>query len=118
MNSSGIRLLATCLFAFPAAALGADWKPLQGTFAVTAENYLDPGETERKDSHIRFQLSGRAAQDLFAAMKVAPVKDECTGGMAKRVGQMKCLHLAAKGRYECAFSIDVMQQKIDYGIAC
>lgn len=40
----------------------ADWKPVKGTYAVTAKNYLDPPEEEAKDSHIRFQLSGETAR--------------------------------------------------------
>ncbi len=112
-----LTVLPTVLSAaLPAHA--ADWKPLQGSFAITPENYLDPSDAERKDSHLRFQLTGRSARDLFAAMKVATIKDECTGGMAKRVGEMKCVQFKKPNRVECSFSIDLMAQKIGYGVAC
>ncbi len=116
-----MKLRRTAVLVLLGAALpvfAADWKPLQGTYAITPENYLDPSDTERKDSHLRVQLTGRSARDLFAAMKVAPVKDECTGGIAKRVGEMKCVHFKEPNRVECSFAIDVMAQKIGYGVAC
>ncbi len=109
---------AACLWAVAPVGLAADWKPIQGTYAVTAQSVVDPGESEPKDSHIRFQLTGRAARDLFAAMKAAPKTDECTGALMKQVGEMKCWQLKAPTRHECAFSIDVMKQQIDYGVAC
>ena len=112
------RLLVPWLLALTSFAQAADWKPIQGTFAITAAAYLDPTDTERKDSHIRFQLKGRSARDLFAAMKAAPTKDECTGGVAKRVGDMQCVQFKEQGRYECSFSIDIVKQKIEYGVAC
>lgn len=96
----------------------ADWRPIQGTFAVTAKNYLDPAETERRDSHYRIQLTGRSARELFLAMKVPQSKDRCTGAAEKRVGEMQCLYYKSQNRYECSFSIDVMRQKVEHGVSC
>jgi hypothetical protein len=118
MHFAAAPLLAMGLWAVATLTPAADWKPIQGTYAVTPENYLDPPDAERKDSHVRFQLTGRSARDLFAAMKVAPTKDDCTGGWVKRVGDMTCSQFQDKARHECSFSIDVMKQKIEYGLAC
>jgi hypothetical protein len=99
-------------------ATAADWKRLTGTYAITAKNYLDPSDDEPKDSHLRIQLAGDAARDLYLAMKVAEKPDECTGATAKRVGEMQCLFYKGEKKYECHFAVDVMQQKIEHGVAC
>lgn len=96
----------------------ADWKPVKGTYAVTAKNYLDPSEEEPKDSHVRFQLSGETAKDVYLAMKVAEKPDECTGAVAKQIGEMQCLFYKNEKKYACHFSLNVAQQKIEYGVAC
>lgn len=100
------------------AAQAAEWKPVTGTYAITEKNPLDPGEGEPRDSHLRFQLTGAAASDLYRAMKSAVVRDECTGASLKQVGDMRCRHYANDKRYECDFSIDIARQKIEYGVPC
>jgi hypothetical protein len=100
------------------ASYAADWKPVKGTYAVTAQNYLDPSEEEPKDSHVRFQLSGETAKDIYLAMKVAEKPDECTGAAAKQIGEMQCLFYKNEKKYACHFSLNVAQQKIEYGVAC
>jgi hypothetical protein len=116
------NLLSSVLFFFlalPASdSMAADWKALKGTYAITAKNYLDPSEDEATDSHLRFQLTGDAAQDLYSAMKVAEKPDECTGATAKNIGEMQCLYYTNEKKYACSFSLNVMQQKIEYGVAC
>src|SRR5690349_15064748 len=102
----------------PLAAGAADWKPVKGTYAVTAQNYLDPSEDEPKDSHIRFQLSGETAKDMYLALKVAEKPDECTGATAKQIGEMQCLFYKNEKKYVCHFSLNLAQQKIEYGVAC
>jgi hypothetical protein len=113
-----LSLLAFALAALAASSHAAEWQPLQGSYAVTAGNYLDPAAAEPKDSHFRIQLSGQAAKDLFDAMKVPAAKDACTGAMARRVEAMQCLRYASPERYECAFALNVMAQKIEYGVSC
>ena len=91
---------------------------MSGTYAVTAENLIDPGQDEPVDSHFRFQLRGDSARDLFEAMKVDSYIDECTGGTAKSVGDMVCLYFEASGKYEGHFSINIAMQRIEYGVVC
>lgn len=112
------RLLFLVLMAAPVSLWAADWKIVQGTYAVTAKNYLDPSEAEPKESHVRFQLSGETAEDLYLAMKVAEKPDVCTGATAKQIGEMQCLYYKNDKKYVCNFSIDVMRQKVEYGVAC
>lgn len=118
MKGFTLSLVVLALAAILHEAVAADWKQLKGTYAITAENYLDPSEGEPKDSHLRFQLSGDAAKDLYRAMKVKEKLDECSGTTAKEVGAMKCLFSRSEQTYMCHFAIDVMQQKIEHGIAC
>ena len=99
-------------------AFSADWKNINGIYAVTSKGYIDPSEDEQKDSHYRIQLRGKSAKDLYTAIKVKPVIDECTGGMAKNIGDMQCLYFKEGSKYECHFSIDIAKQKIEYGVAC
>lgn len=96
----------------------ADWKPVSGTYAVTARNYLDPADGEPNDSHVRFQLSGDTARHLYLAMKVAEKRDECTGATAKQIGEMQCLFYEKQGAYACHFSLNIAEQTIEYGVAC
>ena len=96
----------------------ADWKNFDGIYAVTSRGYLDPSEDEQRDSHYRIQLKGKSAGDLYEAMKVEPVIDECTGGMAKNIGEMQCLYFKEGSNYECHFSIEIATQQIEYGVAC
>jgi hypothetical protein len=112
--------LAIFLGTFVAASgsFGADWKPIKGNYAVTAKNYNDPADDEARDSHLRIQLTGTAARDLFSAMKVPVVKDECTGAVQKKIGNMVCWQYNKPKRYECDFAIDITAQKISVGSDC
>src|SRR5262245_41731337 len=103
-------ILATLLLE----AAAADWKPLRGTYAITAKSVVDPSDEEPKDSHFRVQLTGASAMELYRAMKVAEQPDECTGAVVKRVGEMQCLAYKREKKYECHFSIDVMRQRIEH----
>lgn len=86
-----LLLFLALMTASTSALWAADWKPVKGTYAVTARNYLDPAEGEPKDSHVRFQFSGETAEDIYLAMKVAEKPDQCTGATARQIGAMQCL---------------------------
>lgn len=96
----------------------SEWRQLSGIYSISAENYLHPTEEEPSDSHLRLQLTGEVAKDLYIAMKVEPVKDDCTDVQAKNIGNMQCLFYAAEDKYDCHFSINIAEQRIDYGVAC
>src|SRR5687767_12031262 len=115
MKRSRVLLMLFLISAATFEVMAADWKALKGTYAITPKNYLDPSDDEPKDSHLRFQLSGETAKELYLAMKVAEKPDQCTGATAKRVGEMRCLFYKSEKKYACHFAIDVMQQKIEYG---
>jgi hypothetical protein len=110
--------LAIPILAFPSLVFPAEWNSISGIYAVTAENLIDPGESEPRDSHYRIQLKGGSAKALYQAMKVSPQIDECTGASAKTVGEMQCLYFEGDGDYECHFSLNIAEQKIEYGVVC
>jgi hypothetical protein len=111
-------LLLVLAVAASVPAWATDWKPVKGTYAVTARNYLDPADEEPKDSHLRFQLTGETAKDLYLAMKVAEKPDECTGATAKQIGEMQCLFYKSDKKYACSLALNIAEQKIEYGVAC
>lgn len=112
------KALPILLLSMPLSLAAADWQPLSGIYAVTAENYLDPSDEEPKNSHFRLQLTGSAAQDLYQAIPGTPYVDACTGGLAKSAGELQCVYLKDQAAFECAFSIDLLERKIEYGVAC
>jgi hypothetical protein len=118
MKRAGIALVVVFIFSAAFDVASADWKAIRGTYAVTPKNYLDPAQDEPKDSHLRVRLSGETARELYSAMKVAEKPDECTGAIAKQVGAMQCLFYKGEKRYACHFAVDIMQQRIEYGVAC
>ena len=116
-----VRILTTCALAYLAVStnlLAAEWRDIQGIYAVTSPSLIDPSDDEVRDSHYRIQLRGSSARDLYEAIKVTPIVDECTGGLARNVGDMQCLYFERDHTYECHFSIDVMNQRVEYGVVC
>jgi hypothetical protein len=112
------KAMLLLLAATPHGVYAADWKPLSGTYAVTAEHYLDPSPEEPTNSHFRLQLTGSAAKDLYLAIPGNPSLDECTGAQAKSSGELECLYFKDGAKYECAFSLDLIEHKVEYGVAC
>jgi uncharacterized protein YgiM (DUF1202 family) len=141
------------------------WFTTEGVYALTN---ISPVKGESMDTHMLFQLESEQAKVLYDAIKTPEFTDKCTGAMAKKVGEMLCLHYLAKPEpyksrkekevdvvkekdknakninknkdvakekvakakdatdsqskirdiYECHFSINIMQQKIQQGILC
>lgn len=106
------------VMAFSSVAFSANWKDIDGIYAITSEGYLDPSENEAVHSHYRIQLRGESAKDLYAAMEGEPVEDDCTGASLKKIGDMQCLYFEGALSYECHFSINIEEQRIEYGVAC
>ncbi|HHL19263.1 MAG TPA: hypothetical protein ENJ33_05965 [Thiothrix sp.] len=119
------------------------WFRMEGVYTLTN---IAPIKGEGMDTHMLFQLESEQAKVLYDAIKTPAFIDKCTGAMAKKVGEMLCLHYREKeveivkreekikeikeskntndfqpkikDIYECHFSINIMQQKIQQGILC
>ena len=110
-------LLATV--AIPAASQD-DTRKLTGSYAIAGKVAVDPPPGQPKDSHLQLFLSGSAARDLYNALKVKAVADECLGDGArsKFQGAIACTMQAGGKDYECSLAIDLQQQKLESVYAC
>lgn len=113
-----VLALAAVLAGMSTPVTAANWWPLRGAYAVTGAHALNPPPGEPDDTHYRIQLRGASAAALYDHMKVSPVRDPCTGGRLKRIGQMRCVLFPKDHSYECDFSIDIARQRIDRGLSC
>lgn len=111
-------LVIFIVMAISSTAFSANWNNIDGIYSVTSDNYMDPSENEPKNTHYRIQLKGKSAKDLYTAISVKPVRDECTGAQSKNIGEMQCLFFKESATHECHFSINIPKQKIEYGVAC
>ncbi len=115
-------LLATSLASISIVTYGQHpgMTDLTGQYEITGKTVLDPPKNEPGDTHFRVYITGKAAMDLYNSMKVEPEEDICLGdgSVSKNIGQMQCTNSILSGEYECRFSIDVANQKIDYGWVC
>ena len=105
--------------AIPASPQDAD-KALTGTYAIAGKEAIDPPPDQPGDTHLQLFLSGSAAKDLYDALKVKPVADECIGGNAKSKfqGAIACTMHEGGKEYECSFAVDLKNQKLDSVYAC
>ena len=97
--------------------LAIESQPLEGSFFVSPQGYID-SSPEEKNTHYRIQLKGQSAKELYDLMESEIKIDRCTEAKSKTVGAMQCFHFENKRGYECDFSIDVENQKIEFGRAC
>jgi len=115
--------IAACLllaaFAIPASSQDAP-KKLSGTYAIAGKEAVDPPPGQANDTHLQLFLTGTAARDLYKALKVKAVADECLGdgALSKLQGAIACTMHAGGKEYECSLAIDLKNQKLDSVYAC
>jgi hypothetical protein len=99
--------------------IAADWKPLEGAYALTPEAHLTPPTPEPEEMHFRFHLTGDTARDLYHAVNAEEMIDECSVGKAKQLSNIKCLYFKKEDQYECRFSINLTDNTIaDQSTTC
>lgn len=100
-------------------SMAADWKPLEGAYALTPEAYLGPPTHDRKESHFNVHLTGDSARDLYHAINAEDMIDECSGAASKQLSNIQCLYFKKDDQYECRFSINLRDNSIaDQSVAC
>ena len=106
-------------FAIPASSQEAS-KALSGTYAIAGKDAIDPPPGQPADTHLQLYLDGSAARDLYRAMKVKAMPDDCIGAGAhsKFLGGIACTELEGGKKYECSLAIDIQGQKLDPVYAC
>jgi hypothetical protein len=95
-------------------------RPLQGDYYFGGATLVDAPPDEPQDTHLRMHLTGTAAKDLWQAMRVDAIHDECRddGSRVKQIGGTQC-ELDADGRtYECWFALDIARQQVVDAITC
>ena len=99
-------------------AQAAAWRDIDGSFAITGADMLNPPEGAPEDTHLRLQLRGIAARDLYQALPAQAVTDPCTGEQMKQAGQLRCVYFAGRRNYQCDFAVALASQRIEVGIPC
>ena len=92
---------------------------LSGSYEIGGKTLIDPPENEAQDTHFRVYLTGKPAKDLYLAMHVRPVKDECLmdGSITKAIGGTACTKLS-NGAFECSFSVNIKSQRVESASVC
>lgn len=111
--------LLISLFLFPLQVIAQDnWSQIEGSYVLTGSELIDPDPSKTQNTHLRFSLTGQVARDLYQAMDIDVVIDECTGLPSKSVKDMRCYFEKSDNSYMCDFSIDIAKQEIGYGLSC
>lgn len=100
------------------ASPAGDWRPLSGDYAMTGAEPIDPAPDADPRSHLRIHLTGQTARELYQALNAPVQTDPCTDRPARIMGNIRCIEYRRNERYECDFSIDLDNQRLDHGLAC
>ena len=120
MKTTRMVLLSSALVLAASAAAITVEPPLSGSYWITGATLVDVPADEPMDTHLRMRLTERAARELFTAMRVEAVYDECLddGSTSKTIGGTRCTRDAAGQEYECTLGIDIQRQVVVSGAAC
>ena len=118
-RKSALVLMLGAFVALPAASRD-DYRPLAGSYLVGGEPSVDPAPGVAADTHLQVFLTGAAARDLYRALKVPAVPDECVGPDARsKFDRGIACTMQADGReFECSFAVDLRTQKLQANHAC
>jgi hypothetical protein len=117
------RLCISTLMVFacliPALALAASGS-LNGSYELGGKTPIDPPDGEPQDTHLRLFLEGGAARDLYAALDVKAIEDECLadGSMTKSLGGIACTMHADGHTFECSFAVNIKSRTVEGASAC
>jgi hypothetical protein len=119
MNRLCVIALIASTFAFATLALAAGGS-LNGSYELGGKTLIDPPDGEPQDTHLRLFLEGGAARDLYAALKVQEVEDECLadGSMTKSQGGIACTRHADGHTFECSFAVNLKSRAVEGASAC
>jgi hypothetical protein len=114
-------VIALMAFTFSSATLAlAATGSLNGSYELGGKTLIDPPDGEAKDTHLRLFLEGGAAKDLYAALKVQAIEDECLGdgSMTKTLGGIACTVHADGHTFECSLAVNMKSQAVEPASAC
>ena len=106
-------------------AVAAEWvlsyRPAAVEYAVYGRGLGDPVKPDGRDAKVAFEVTGRAAQELFAAMGPDRV-DRCGAEpgvrFRSRDGDKLACQRSASGEFRCQFGFDLITGKSIGGSIC
>jgi hypothetical protein len=115
-----VLLFCLTILAVGAAASDPIYKKIEGEYKIAGRSILDPPENEPQNTHFKMYLRGTAARDLYRAMQVKPIRDQCLddGSMTKIIGGTQCTYRMYSKSHECSLAIDIKRQRIENAIVC
>lgn len=120
MKTARIASLSIALTLSASAVAITVESPLSGSYWISGRTLVDAPADEPADTHFRMRLTDRTARELFTAMRVEAVYDECLddGATSKTIGGTRCTRDAAGQEYECTLGIDIQRQIVVSGATC
>jgi hypothetical protein len=116
-----MRIIVAIVIAVLCGAAGAaDYQPLEGAYAIGGATLIDPPQSEPQDTHFYLDLEGRAARDLYRALKAKAVDGACgePGDLTKRQGGVQCTMVKGGKEYHCAFGVELRTQRVVGAVVC
>ena len=92
---------------------GAEYKSMQGQYAISGPTLMDAPADEKQDRVVLF-LEGDAARDIYRGMSAQAKPEVCTpdGALTKNAGGVSCMFDASDDTYTCAIGV-----RLDSGLA-
>ena len=120
MNTNLLRIILFILMTLIYTHSLGENKLLSGSYYLGGDLNIDLQNNEPEFTHMFFYLKGDSAEDLYNLINSKPVYDFCLddGSMTKFSGNIQCTVSKSQEKYNCYFSINPNDQKIDLGINC
>lgn len=119
-----IAIFIVVLLAVSAAARGhAAWRftfqPFHGQYSIYGGGLADPVAPSARNKKIAFSITGKAAQQMFAAMgpDLKSVCESENGTRFRQRAELVCSYHPSDG-YECNFGFDLAEGRSIGGTVC
>jgi hypothetical protein len=104
----------------PDAAHAQKYKALAGSYHLGGKDFYDPPADQPQNTHIYFEITGAAAADLYANLRMKPVSAACgePGTKTKRAGEIQCTQNTKPRSHRCWFGVNLATQELVNGVVC
>lgn len=107
--------LVTSLF-LSHATLAAEFKKLEGSYALTSESMVDPAPDAKHDRLVVF-IEGSAAKEAYQAMSAPARKNACDAAIrTKTSGGLACSRNLSRDDYQCTVGV-LLKSGVSVGAA-
>ncbi|HEY9256289.1 MAG TPA: hypothetical protein VIP30_17355 [Stenotrophomonas sp.] len=109
--------LATTLL-FSGATVAAEFKKLEGSYALTSESMVDPAPDAKHDRLVVF-IEGSAAKEAYQAMSAPARKNACDAAIrTKTAGGLACSRNLSRDDYQCTVGVLLKSGASVSAVAC